>query len=193
MRHCLMKICRAVCLLLLGVVAFSLEAAAVDGLAPSAYCDTEASTNVAFCAGGEEVRRFCLSLGVAAACSNNLEVAFDCDANANGVLERAETDLQVGWDAGAWFFRDRRGGVARRALRSDGARTLDWRVSLDAARVPVALSAQDADGAMFEGDVPSTLFDSGWNLMRVTVRGISGPDGLAVAWVEGMGFQVILR
>ncbi|MCQ2395683.1 MAG: hypothetical protein MJ249_15490 [Kiritimatiellae bacterium] len=176
----------------------------VAGLSPSSFVDTETVTNVLFNAGVDGVRRFCLSIELEASISNNVEVAFGRDVNTNGVLDRFEADLKVGWDAGEWFFRDRRAGVERHVARGEGRRRLDWQLRLDVDRMPVALVAADANGSVFGGAVtdadgggaaslPSTLFDADWNLMRVTTRGTSDPDGTVSATLGGWGFRVILR
>ena len=49
---------------------------------PSSYADTESVTNVAFNAGVPGDNVFSLSLALDASPSNNVEVAFGCDANA---------------------------------------------------------------------------------------------------------------
>ena len=176
----------------------------VAGLSPSSFVDTESVTNVMFNAGVDGVRRFSLAIELEASISNNVEVAFGRDVNTNGVLDRFEADLKVGWDAGEWFCRDRREGVERRVARGDGRRRLDWQLRLDADRVPMALVASDATGPVFGGtamdtdgggapSLPLTLFDAAWNVMRVTTRGTFDPEGTVSANLGGWGFRVILR
>jgi len=179
------------CLMMLCAVVAS--AATVGELPSSPFVDTESVTNVVFDAGDEDTRWFCLSMEIGATSSNNLEVAFGRDVNQNGLLDRDEMDLVVGWDSGEWFFRDRRAAQGQRVARSEGERKLNWRLKLNASREVVALTAVDAEGPVFAGVVYATLFDTGWNLMRVVARGEPTPDGLVVARAEGWGFRVILR
>lgn len=159
----------------------------------SDFADTEASTNVTFCAGGMNDRLFRFSLELDASVSNNVAVAFGTDGDANGVLDREEADVLLGWDSGAWFFSDRRAGMRQETPRSDGRRCLYWRLTLRPDRTAKALLVTDSDGAVFTNAVPPTLFDPSWNLMQVTARGLSDPDGIVVAEVTGWGFKVILR
>ena len=177
-------------LLPLAAMARSVE---VPTLAPSAFADTESVTNVVFDAGGVDDRQFDLSVALEAAVSNNVEVAFGRDDDGDGVLSRAETDVELGWDAGAWFRHDRRAGVVERVQRAEGRRRLDARFILDSRKGARSLTASDGDGSVFSGTVASTMFDGSWNLMRVTVRGLVDPDGIVVSEVSSWGFEVIVR
>ena len=67
---------------------------------PSDFVDTEAATNVVFDAGDVYARRLDIALELNAAASNDVIVAFGHDADTNGILERAEADLLVGWEGG---------------------------------------------------------------------------------------------
>ena len=67
---------------------------------PSDFVDAEAATNVVFDAGDVYARRLDIALELNAAASNDVIVAFGHDADTNGVLERAEADLLVGWEGG---------------------------------------------------------------------------------------------
>ena len=51
-----------------------------------------------------------MSFALLASPSNNVEVAFGCDAN--GTLEDSDTAFAIGWDCGEWFFRDVAADVA---------------------------------------------------------------------------------
>ncbi|MGN0876141.1 MAG: hypothetical protein ACI4TC_02620, partial [Kiritimatiellia bacterium] len=121
----------------MSVVAATAVAAQVDMPvpAPTSDHDTEATTNTVFSAGLSSDRQFNLSLELNAASSNCVEIAFGRDADGNGVLSREEADLQLGWDAGAWLFHDRRDGTIRRCARPDGHRRLEWRLALDSRKV----------------------------------------------------------
>ena len=178
------------------VLHLSASACASPGVAvppPSDFVDTEAETNVVFDAGDAYARRFDLALELNAAASNSVVVAFGRDANTNGVLERAEADLLVGWDGGFWFWRDRRAHAGQQTARADGVRRLDWSLQLDAQRRAKSLAASDADGSVFAANVPATLFDPAWNLMRVTTRGCVPPSGVAVSRTAVLGYGITVR
>lgn len=160
---------------------------------PTSFHDTEASTNAMFHAGLSSDRQFNLSLELNATASNCVEIAFGWDEDGNGVLSREESDMLLGWDAGAWILHDRRSGTFRRCARHDGRRHLDWQLALNSRKVAKALAAEDEDGIVFDNAVSPTLFDDNWNLMRVTVRGLSDPEGIVISKVFGWGLGVIIR
>ena len=82
----------------------SAERIAPSALAPSAYADTEASTNIAIAA-LDASRSFSVSLSLDAAASNCVEVAVGHDAApSDGGLSVAEASLLFGWDCGRWFL-----------------------------------------------------------------------------------------
>ena len=159
----------------------------------STYADTEAVTNVFFNAGDAYARLFSLSLELDATESNNVSVAFGSDVNENGLLEREETDAVVGWDSGAWFYRDRRAIVGEQISRASSRRRLDWQLTLSPRKTAKSLVSTDNDGAVFTNAIPPTMFDANWDLMQVTSRGLSEPHGAVVAEASGWGFNVILR
>lgn len=181
--------------LLLMLMSFGLRAVAesVSALHLSSYADTEATTNVVFNAGAPEDRLFRLSIELDAATNNNVTVAFGTDSNANGMLEREEIDALVGWDSGSWFYRDRVTGVEATVARTEGHRRLDWALTLNPRKAAKSVMATDADGVVFTGVIPAVMFDSDWDLMQVTARGLTEPSGVVVNEVSGWGFNVIVR
>ena len=142
---------------------------------PSPYADTESETNVTFCAGvlGDNV--FTLSLELDASPSNNVEVAFGCDANGNGTLDDSETSFAVGWDCGEWFFRDITADIADSCIGGCGRKKLDWSLRLDQALAPKALRAR-AGGISLPFSMTATMYDPSWNVARVTVRGFGNAE-----------------
>ena len=155
--------------------------------------DTESVTNVVFNAGGEDARLFRLVVELRAADSNSVDIAFGCDRDGNGVLARHETDVVIGWDSGEWFCRDRRSRVEIRKARPSGLRRLDWRLSLGEDLRATSLIATDGDDIVFSGVVPQTMFGTEWNVMRITTRGISEPEGTASCRVSAKGIMVFMR
>lgn len=177
------------------LLSVSVRASAVSLDAPntSMYADTEATTNVVFNAGDADDRLFRLSLELNATADNNVSVLFGTDANANGVLEREETDAIVGWDSGSWFYRDRVTGAEAHTARADGRRRLNWELTLNSRKAAKSVKAMDANGVVFTGAIPAAMFNPDWNLMQVTARGLTEPGGIVVNQVLGWGFNVILR
>lgn len=165
----------------------------VSELPISSFVDTEVSTNVAFSTGSEEVRVFSLSLELNAAASNNVVVAFGCDVDGSGSLDRCEMDAVVGWDSGSWFWRDRRAGEEARTARVEGMRKLEALFTLNPRRQAKAIAARDGDGVVFSGPIPITMFDPNWNTMRVTARGVVAPNGIVVSRTSVYGFGVVVR
>ena len=74
--------------------------------------------------------------------------------------------------------------------------SLAQRITTDA---PVLSSYADTeattnvDGVVFTGAIPAAMFNPDWNLMQVTTRGLTEPNGIVVNEVLGWGFNVILR
>lgn len=163
--------------LLVIVVTFYCQASVLTAgrLPPSAFADTEISTNVVprkpfAVATADNVRYLLLDLELNTTPSNNVEVAFGRDDDENGDLSFSERAFVVGWDCGAWFFRDRRTGESARQSRPPGRRTLHWRVVLNAEGRPAGFSAHDGS-TVFGSEPTATMFENGWNLIRVTARG----------------------
>ena len=162
--------------LLCGGVTRGASPVVVPSLPPSDFADTEIVTNVPFSAGGAHDREFILSIALAASASNDVEVALGVDADANGMLDRTEVDLVVGWDCDGWFYRDRMAGTESRESREPGNRRLEWRLALSPEGTPFRLDAKDGRTAVLSGTTSAGMFNPRWNLLRVTVR---GPDPAA--------------
>ena len=97
-------------ILMESIIALSLESAfgapmVRTELPLSPFADTEISTNLAFTAYEPRQRQFAYELAFDATPSNNFEVAFGRDVDANGILSRDEADFTVRFDCGEWFAR----------------------------------------------------------------------------------------
>ena len=141
-------------------------------LSPSAFADTEASTNIAISplACG---RSFAVALSLDATASNCVEVAVGHDAApADGALSHAEASLLFGWDCGHWFI-DAAGLTNRVEIAPAGSET---RKSLSL-RLGVNASGTVREVALLDGEtalpiVPFAMHAASfWNRLRVTVRG----------------------
>ena len=129
-----------------------------------AFAETE--TNVAFAVGTVTNSAWKLSVELDASASKCVEVVHGTDADGDGALGVSEGDLSVGWDCGAWFWRDRR---ANRTCRAEGAGSrLDLTLHLRRGRV-----TQRSSSAAFPTTELPTCFDPDWNLARVVSRGAS--------------------
>ena len=142
---------------------------------PSPYADTESVTNIMFCAGVPGDNVFALSLELDASPSNNVEIAFGCDANGNGTLDDSEAAFVVGWDCGEWFFRDIVADIADSCAGACGRKKLDWDLRLDKSLAPKTLHAQ-AGGLALPFIMTATMYDPSWNVARVTARGFGNPE-----------------
>ena len=167
-------------------------------LPPVVHADTETTTNVAFAAGIPYSGKFALSLECLATPSNNVQVAFGTDANANGVLDLEETELLTGWDCGAWFVQQ--GYDAARltapATPTNDMGSLSWNIRLSSSGVPLT-AAFNANGVPLFADVsaahPSWLYSRSWNMLRFTGRGLDASGESFEVAILPDGFTIILR
>jgi len=74
----------------------------------SPYADTEVSTNVVVHTGRTDAREVKLHLELEGTPTNDLEVAFGCDVNTNGVLDVSEIETVYGWRGGRYFIENAR-------------------------------------------------------------------------------------
>ena len=165
-------------------------------LAPSAYADTEASTNIAIAplVGG---RSFTVSLSLDAAASNCVEVAVGHDATpTDGALSHAEASLQFGWDGGHWFLAAP-GLTNRVEIAPVGAETRKTLLL----RLGVRPNDTVRDVALLDNGIPilPTLptialpTAMSWNLLRVTTRGCAPPEESLEVRNSPDGTQLIMR
>ena len=178
----------------------------VGGLPPWEFVDTEVSTNVPFALPEKDARHLLLELELAGTPSNNVQAAFGRDANTNGVLEAAETGLELGWDCGKWKVREGLRGL--RGLRE--LREYEWcaeevttnrvkKLSLDMFILkakPKRISAVE-NGVPLNWQLPvplpRALYDKSWDTLRLTVRGVDRADESLRAQVQVGGMCLFIR
>ena len=183
--------------LLLGMGAWANDSIRTS-LPPVAHADTETTTNVVFAVGIPYSGKFALSLECLATPSNNVQVAFGTDANANGVLDLEETELLTGWDCGAWFVQNGFDAPRQRtgAEPPDAAGSFAWEVRLSPSGVPVRASFL-GNGAPVLNDVstarPTWLYSRSWNMLRLTGRGLDTSGESFEVSILPDGFTIILR
>ena len=165
--------------------------------APS-HADTEVWTNVPCAQLLSDVREFETVLDFTGTASNCVQVAFGRDEDGNGDLSCNETDVAIGWRAGDWFVEDVKGGRRFRESSSHGGaetRRLEFRV---AAGEDGAKSASVVcDGAAkfveaLDGDL-RWLYDLGWNMAKVTRRGVDSPGEIVLVASDHGGLKFIVR
>ena len=177
------------------------------------YADTEASTNVAFNRVRADAREVRLHFSFAGVPSNCVQVAFGRDDDGNGDLSADETDVAIGWRAGDWFIEDVKGV---RRFREDGAlgeralpagsesggqglpalpRRLMFRVAAgeDGAKsASVVCDGVTKLGEVLGGDL-RWLYDRGWNMAKVTRRGVDSPGEIVLVASDHGGMKFIVR
>ena len=169
-------------LLLAGLAVASTSACAsfhAEALPLSDFADTEASTNVCLdvtqvLSVGDKFRFFDVALELAATPTNNVEIAFGVDTDEDGMLGCRERDFVLGWDCGAWFWRDRRAKVETRFGEGTSVgpeRTLTWRVKVDGDHLPRSFVATEGRATLATGASTAAMFSPQWNMARVVARG----------------------
>jgi len=86
---------------------------------PSEYADTESRIDFAVTNWPGLGRHIKLWLSTVATPSNNVQIAFGRDANADGTLAPHEIQIVAGFDCGSWFVRDERDNPARSLVVED--------------------------------------------------------------------------
>ena len=88
---------------------------------PSEYADTESRIDFAVTNWPGLGRHIKLWLSAGTTPSNNVQIAFGRDANADGTLAPHEIQIVAGFDCGSWFVRDERDNPARSLVVEDWA------------------------------------------------------------------------
>ena len=193
-------------------------ASAFGGVMPQlpepSHADTEVWTNVPCAQLLSDVREFETVLDFTGTASNCVQVAFGRDADGDGDLSAVETDLVLGWRAGDCFIEDVKGG---RRFREDGAlgeralppaggesggqglpalpRRLMFRVAAgeDGAKsASVVCDGVTKLGEVLGGDL-RWLYDRGWNMAKVTRRGVDSPGEIVLVASDHGGMKFIVR
>ena len=109
----------------------------VARLPEAAFADREVSGDATLPANRlDQLRTFRLEMTFESNSSNNVQVAFGCDAMpADGALAAEETDFIVGYDCGEWFLRPQglRERYAVAAAVTNGVHTLAMEIPVNPA------------------------------------------------------------
>ena len=172
------------------------ERIAPPTLPPSAFADTEASTNIAI-AVQDASRSFSVSLSLDAGASNCVEVAVGVDAApANGWLSAAEASLRFGWDCGRWFL-DAPGltnCVEMLPATADARKTVTLRLGIRPHDSIREIRLLDGGVTVLPSPLGMALPSAdSWDMLRVATRGCAPPqESLEVRSSPG-GTQLIMR
>ena len=118
------------------VVSFILSAVAsakefvVQPMSTSSYADTEVTTNIAINTQRFDVKEFALNIFFEAASSNNIQVAFGCDEDENGILSFSETDAVYGYRNGRCVIEDVKNAVRYEEVVTDGRANFNIRMRM---------------------------------------------------------------
>ena len=159
----------------------------------SSFIDTESSTNVSFAVRGNGAKCFHVSIELDAGISNNVEMAFGVDANTNDILDRVEREFIVGWDCGDWMMRNVQTGCELRSPRRPSLQKLSFEMRVDSGDAPMELSAQEHWAVLFEGGESIAIFNSEWNVVRVTSRGRQATCAVVDAVAAPYGISLMIK
>ena len=168
----------------------------VPALPPVEYDDTEVVTNTTIHAIRSDARLFDFTLELDATPSNNVEIAFGREADADGELSRQEETLLVGWDCGEWKVVDCATGNEVCEEGTCGRTRLDWLVRFDADGVPGSLEATVGGNAAFAdlaANPPRFVFSPDWNMVRVVGRGLDSLNPSVSGSIRQVPFAVRIR
>ena len=182
----------------LSATVFAVARIEVSALPASEYADTEVSTNVAFRASRRGVKSLDVRIEYAGSESNCVEMAFGRDADGNGDLSAEEMRLLLGWRGGRRFVEnvaaDER--IYEDAEPTSGRRFLALSVTTDGDLVPRTAAFTCESGpcfTSFAADVPRSLCDSSWNLVKVVRRGAFAADEWCAVENSGPRFELRVR
>lgn len=174
----------------------SAERIAPSTLAPSAYADTEASTNIAIAALNAS-RSFSVSLSLDALASNCVEVAVGSDAApANGLLSAAEASLLFGWDCGRWFLDapSLTNRVEMFPATANARKTVTLRLGVRPNDTIREIRLLDGGVSILPSPLGIALpTATSWNMLRVTTRGCVPPQESLEVRSSPDGTQLIMR
>lgn len=164
------------------------------------FADTEVTAHHSLDQTGSSVRTLDFWLSFDGTPSNNVEVAFGNDADADGALAPHETDVVLGWDCGSYFVE--RFSTGERIVETNvgvncTGRMLDWHYGLSKDRAMLeSFSATNEVGSVFSelsSTRPSWLYGRDWNLMRLTARGVDVQNERFLVDVQFKGLFLMLR
>ena len=165
----------------------------------SPFADTEASTNVVIHECRTDVRSVQIHFQLEGTPTNNLEIAFGCDSNTNGVLDVSEIETVYGWRGGRYFIENVRAWdrFETPAAVSAQCGVIDIQLHNDKHFVPRSFAAtcggEPAFVSLSTTPPPAWLFRNGWNMARVVRRGAGTPSEWVRCNVKHDSFAIKVR
>ena len=171
----------------------------IPALPVSLFADTEVSTNVVIHEGRTDVRNVQIHFQLEGTPTNNLEVAFGCDANTNGVLDVWEIETVYGWRAGRYFVENVRAWerIETEAAVNALCGVLDVHLEHGPDFAPRRFTATCGGETAFVGlsttPPPTWLFRREWNMARVVRRGVGTPSEWVRCDIKHNSFALKVR
>ena len=168
-----------------------------DALPRSPFADTEVSTNCPFSFASPFVVDFRLTMEFESTPSNNVQIAFGRDSDADGVLSAGETDMILAWDCGEWmlFGTNALPSAVLPSVDTNAHKVLRWDLHLRGRR-PKRLVLTENDVPLspdFKTDPEPWFYDRTWNMFRLTARGIDDPAESFAVDLNEKGALILLR
>ena len=167
------------------------------GLPPWEHVDTEVTTNCPFSFASPFVVDFRLAMEFDSTSSNNVQIAFGRDADADGVLSADETGMIVAWDCGEWilFGTNALPVAVTPAVDTNVHKVLRWDLHLRGKR-PKSLVLMENGRSLVPDPVPAPepwFYGRDWNMFRLTARGVDDPAESFVVDLNEKGGLIFLR
>ena len=167
------------------------------GLPPWEHADTEVSTNCPFSFASPFVVDFRLTMEFDSTPSNNVQIAFGRDSDADGVLSAGETDMILAWDCGEWMLigTNALSSVVLPSVDTNAHKIVFWDLQLKR-KTPKRLLLTENGSPLFpdfEMDPESWFYDRAWNMFRLTVRGVDEPTESFIVDLNEKGALIFLR
>ena len=161
------------------------------------FADTEVTTNCPFSFASPFVVDFRLTMEFDSTPSNNVQIAFGRDSDADGVLSAGETDMILAWDCGEWmlFGTNALPSAVLPSVDTNAHKVLRWDLHLRGKR-PKRLVLTENDVPLspdFETDPEPWFYDRTWDTFRLTARGIDDPAESFVVDLNEKGALIFLR
>ena len=161
------------------------------------FADTEVTTNCSFSFASPFAVDFRLTMEFDSTLSNNVQIAFGRDSDADGVLSAGETGMILAWDCGKWILSGTNAlpSVVLPAVDTNAHKVLYWDLRLRGKR-PKSLVLTE-NGQLLFPDFASApepwFYGRDWNMFRLTARGIDDPAESFIVDLNEKGALILLR
>ena len=167
------------------------------GLSRCEFADTEVTTNCPFSFASPFVIDFRLTMEFDSTPSNNVQIAFGRDSDADGVLSADETGMILAWDCGEWmiFGTNVLPLAVSPAVDTNAHKTVLWDLRLKRKKPERLVLTENSQPLFpdFETNPESCFYDRAWDMFRLTARGIDDPAESFVVELDEKGALIFLR